>query len=140
MIMSIFNKTKIHFVVLCEFAGDLTKATGHTYVVFLVRYSKDKVKPGYARVVIIPPHKTLEEGTDLGPLRYKRCAEKMLEYARDNDPNKPIESKRPLLKTQKATLFRSDVDLLDTGSPLYVRVNVFEDQEVKRLYHMYKSL
>lgn len=46
----------------------------------------------------------------------------------------------PLMRSRIACLLRSDVDILDNNVHQTIRPNVLEDAEVKRLYHMYKSL
>ena len=45
-----------------------------------------------------------------------------------------------LIRTIEAELLRSDVEVLDGSINRQVRVDNAEDNEVHRLYHMYKSL
>lgn len=45
-----------------------------------------------------------------------------------------------LMESIEAKLFQSDVDILDGSINRQVRVNNDEDNEVIRLYHIYKSL
>lgn len=47
---------------------------------------------------------------------------------------------RTLMRSRVAFLFKYDVDALDDDVHQAIRPNVLEDAEVKRLYHMYKSL
>ena len=45
-----------------------------------------------------------------------------------------------LMHSASASLWQSDVDVLDGSINRGVRINPDEDTEVKRLYHIYKSL
>ena len=49
-------------------------------------------------------------------------------------------SAKVLLKTQLIWLTQGDVDILDGSINRSVRIDKDEDVEVKRLYHIYKSL
>jgi len=52
----------------------------------------------------------------------------------------PSPSDKVLLKTQLIKLTQGDVDILDGSVNRKVRIDIGEDTEVKRLYHIYKSL
>jgi len=52
----------------------------------------------------------------------------------------PNPSDKVMLNTQLIALTQGDVDILDGSRSRHVRIDNYEDAEVKRLYDIYKSL
>jgi len=73
--------------------------------------------------------------TDRVPYKYKENAALLQEADMLGLYKPPV-----LLRSKAAALWQSDVDVLDGSQDIAVRINPYEDAEVKRLYHIWKSL
>ena len=77
---------------------------------------------------------------DMAMVRDKLCDAAQFTHFRENGTRTDRLPSSYLMKNKYAILTQADVDTLDGSINRSVRMQVFEDSEVKRLYRMYKQL
>ena len=81
-----------------------------------------------------------KDNPDMMEVRDKLCDAAQFTHFREDGTRTDQLSSSYLMKNKYAILTRADVDVLDGSINRSVRMQAFEDSEVKRLYRIYKQL